>query len=92
MGFRTQRVLDVALAVMLMSCGEQAASVGEIIVTETDSAGIRTVTISGPIAALPEWTLSETPLTEISGKASPFLGRVGEVAFLGERSLVPDQA
>lgn len=46
------------------------------------------MTISGSIAALPEWTLSETPRTEISGGGPPFLGSVGEAAFFGEDGLL----
>jgi hypothetical protein len=73
---------------MLIGCAEQPGTVGEITVTEADSAGVRTVTISGPVTALPEWSLSEVPLTDISGNAAPFLGRVGEVAFFGERQIL----
>ena len=86
--FHIRRVVTVAAAVVLIGCGDQVVSVGEIVVTEADSAGVRMVTISGPVNALPEWSLSPTPLTEISGNDPPFLGRVGQVAFLGEDQLL----
>jgi hypothetical protein len=53
-----------------------------------DSAGVRLVTISGPVEALPEWGVSEPALTEIGGDAAPYIGRVGQVAFVGERGLL----
>lgn len=89
-------VLAVAVSlVALLGCGEPAqepvgapATVQAIAVSTADSGGVRMVTITGSAAGLPEWTLSETPLTEISGNAAPFLGSVGEVALLGNQQLV----
>lgn len=86
-----RRLAVLASVMMLHGCGEQArqpASVEAIAVSATDSSGVRIVTISGSIAALPEWTLSKTPLAEISGQAPPYLGKVGEVASLGKQKLV----
>lgn len=84
--------LAVAVSlVTLLGCGEPArepAIVEDVAVSTADSAGLRVVTITGSVAGLPEWTLSETPLTEISGNAAPFLGSVGEVALLGDQQLV----
>ena len=66
----------------------QAGEEQEIVVTRTDSAGVEIVTIAGSVSTLPEWSLSEVPLTEVSGNAAPYIGRVGEVAFWGERGLL----
>lgn len=66
----------------------QAGEEQEIVVTRTDSAGVEIVTIAGSVSTLPEWSLSEEPLTEVSGNAAPYIGRVGEVAFWGERGLL----
>ena len=100
MRYWTRTLLAIASVFALSSCGEEVASVeetargpvGELVVTESDSAGVAMVTISGSVAALPEWSLSETPLTEIRGDAPPYLTTVGEVAFGGEgRLLVYDR-
>jgi hypothetical protein len=68
---------------------QRASVAGEpITVSERDSAGVRIVSIAGSISTLPEWTLSATPLTEIRSDADPFIGSVGEVAFVGDRGLL----
>ena len=80
--------LAVAAMGVIYSCRDEAAPVEPISVTSFDSAGVRIVVVSGSMAALPEWTLSETPLTEVDGGAPPYLGTVGRVAFFGEDGLL----
>lgn len=87
MRYRAIRV-GVALAVVLTGCEEKVATMADVGLTEADSVGVRMVTISGSVDALPEWSLAEKPLTEISGNAPPYLGSVGEVAFLGDDNLL----
>ena len=80
------------LLVVVGGCQEPPREVREISVIDGDSLGISTVTISGSVHSLPVWSLAETPLLEISGDAEPFLGRVGQVAFLGDDGLLIDDA
>lgn len=75
-----------------VGCIERPPELSEIAVTEGDTLGVRMVTISGSVNALPVWSLSESPLLEVSGNAEPFLGRVGQVAFHGDRGLLIDDA
>jgi hypothetical protein len=93
----TYRAALVTAAAVLVGCGDQidpdnrvsgSAPVGDIAHTVADSAGVRLVSISGPVEALPEWGVSEPALTEISGDAAPYIGSVGEVAFFGARELL----
>jgi len=82
------RAFAVASAIALPGCGDQAASIAGVVVTEADSSGVRTVTIRGPVDALPEWRLSEAPLTEINGNSPPFISDVGAAAFLADGGLL----
>ena len=80
------------LIVVVSACGVPAESTASsVVVTEADSVGVRTVTISGDLGELPEWSLSLEPVAEIRGDEEPFLGTVGEVLLLGDgRVLVED--
>jgi hypothetical protein len=94
------RHLIVAASVVLMiGCREPSPSTGSvaaegdgpggsIAVSQTDSAGVRIVSISGSVDSLPQWSLSEPALNEISAAAAPFIGGVGAVAFLGDGQLL----
>jgi hypothetical protein len=95
----TCHLVLAASVVTMLGCGEPSPSAesaeadwapptGPIAVAEADSAGIRVVSISGSVDSLPEWSLSERPITEIRSNAEPFIGQVGEVAFLGEQQLL----
>ena len=70
------------------SCGAPSDGAAPIQVTETDSAGVPITTISGAVEDLPTWLLASTPTFEISGNAPPYLGSIGEVAFLSDTSLL----
>ncbi len=74
----------VACTVLVMGCVEPAAQARQVTVKEADSADVRTVTIDGPIDAVPEWTVADAPLTEIGGDASSLLGQVGAVELLAD--------
>lgn len=86
-------VLMLLVGLSPSACREPAGSTSsEVLVSEADSADVRVRTLSGTLEGLPEWALSEIPLTEISGDAPPYLGSVGAVAFLGsDRLLVYDR-
>jgi len=87
MSLRTPLLVAFA-SLATSSCGTPPEGAAPIRVAETDSAGVRIATISGAIEDLPIWPLGSTPLFEISGNASPFLGSIGEVAFLSDTSLL----
>ena len=72
----------------LAGCTGRVESVGEVAVTQSDSAGIAIITISGDPSTLPEGRLTEAPLTVIRGDAAPFLTDVGEVQFRGDGTLL----
>lgn len=77
-------------AVGLLGCSDHQEALPGVSVR--DSAGVTIVTISRRVEDLPAWAISDEPLFSISGDAPPFLGTVGEVAFLGDgRLLVEDQ-
>jgi len=76
------------LAAFSVGCSGQAEPRGGVGVTEVDSGGIVVVTISGDLSDLPVWTLSGVPVLEISGDAAPYLGSIGEVAFLSDGGLL----
>lgn len=90
----TYRVVFVTLAFAMLAlagCSDANEPVGGVRTTESDSAGITIVQISGSVQDLPLWQLDTVPVTEISGNAAPFLGAVGEVALLSDgRLLVED--
>jgi len=77
----------VAIA-LLGACGPPGDSVGGVAITQVDSAGVTLVTISGDVSDLPEWRLSELPLTVISGNEAPFLSDIGAVAFRSDGRLL----
>lgn len=84
-------VATLVLSALIVGCSEASELRSPIAVSESDSSGIAVVTISGAVEDLPEWTLSSNPVTEVSGKAPPFLGRVGEVEILPDgRLLIED--
>ena len=75
----------------LTACARSAEPARALDVSESDSAGIAVVTIVGDVANLPSWSLASEPDLVISGDAEPYLGRIGEVEFLGDgRLLVED--
>lgn len=81
----------VASIVMCHGCTKRAgqpAALQDIAVSTADSAGVHIVTISRSVSTLPEWTVSDTPITDVSGMAPPFIGKVGEVAFFGKHQLL----
>jgi len=77
-----RRILQATLVAGLAGCAAQPARNADISVAEADSAGIRIVTISGPVETLPEWGIHNPPATFVDGNAPPFLGEVGDVALL----------
>lgn len=80
-------VLFVA-AVGLLGCRDTAADPRAISVTETDSAGITLVSISGAPETLPLWVISDEPILEVKGEDPPFLSSIGEVELLEDGSVV----
>ena len=69
MRYWTRTLVATASVFTLHGCGEQPAPSGEeivvtdeeILVSESDSAGVAMVTITGPVTALPEWSLRRRP-------------------------------
>jgi len=82
------RVVVTFASFVMSSCGTPPEGPPPIQVSETDSAGVRIMTISGTVEDLPVWPLASMPLFEISGNAPPYLGSIGEVAFLSDSSLL----
>jgi hypothetical protein len=73
--------------------GGNQASIGlpaGLTISAVDSAGVTVVTIDGPADALPEWSLTGTPVATISGDAPPYLGSVGEVALLSSGAVLAE--
>ena len=85
---RVRSGVACAVAASAIGCADRAAVTPAVGVTEVDSGGVVIVTISGDPSDLPVWRLSESPVLEISGDAPPYLGRIGEVAFLSDGSLL----
>lgn len=85
-----QPALISVLAVLstVTACSDGPTRGRGLQVTEVDSAGVSIVTISGSVADLPNWRLSDQPAMEISGHAPPYLSSIGEVEFLGNGSLL----
>lgn len=78
-----------------MACGSPAElPATSVTVQESDSAGIAIVEISGQVDDLPTWAATGAPTVEVRGDAAPFIGRVGQVALLGDGRLIveDDQA
>ena len=71
-----------------LGCADETERGSELSVAHGDSAGISIVTISGDVADLPIWTVSESPVAEVSGEAPPYLGSVGEVEILSTGELL----
>ena len=78
--------------VCLAACSNYAEPSGQIHVTERDSAGVRVLTISGAVTDLPVVRFDGDPAAEVSGDAPPYLGRIGEVEFLSDASLLVEDA
>ena len=74
-------------ALVATACGGRADS-GGIRVEETDTSGVVTIDILGDPTEVPAWSLSESPVTVVSGDAPPFLTDIGEVVFLPDGGLL----
>ena len=86
-GGRLRSAAVWSAVVLSIGCTDEAEIMPRLRVTEVDSGGVVIVTITGDPSELPVWTLSDIPVLEISGDAAPYLGRIGEVAFLSDGSL-----
>jgi hypothetical protein len=73
---------------ILVGCESSPLPSAGIRVTETDSAGITIVTISGDPTLLPELRLREVPSLAIEGSREPFFSRIGEVEWLPDGRVV----
>jgi hypothetical protein len=80
------------LTAFSIACSDTADLRRPVSVTEVDSGGVAIVTISGDPSSLPVWTLSDSPVLEISGDAAPYLGSIGEVEFLSDGSLLVEDS
>ncbi len=81
-------VAVLAVLTTVTACDHGRTHARGLRVTEVDSGGVSIVMISGSVADLPTWRLSDQPKTEISGHEPPYLGSIGEVEFLGNGSLL----
>jgi hypothetical protein len=84
---KVEPVVTLILLIVAGGCEQRTAS-GSVDVTETDSAGVSLVRISGSVEDLPVLMLSAAPIAEVSGDAPPFLGSVGEVEILYDGGLL----
>lgn len=83
----------VSLALVVMACsGDTDPSQSLVIAEESDSAGIALVQITGEVADLPLWPLSDDPVAEVRGDVAPFFGGIGQVALLGDGQVVIEDA
>ena len=85
----TSRTATVCAALAgLAACSGGAETRHAIQVSESDSARVTIVTISGKVSDLPLWRLAELPELAISGAAAPYLSSIGEVAFLSDGTVL----
>lgn len=84
-------LISVWLLLLASGCSDRPVSADAVpVATQSDSAGVSVVTITGTISKLPTWQLT-TPLIEVLGDSAPFIGSVGEVAILSDgRLLIED--
>jgi hypothetical protein len=82
----TQAFWVLAIVLCIACAPEVRAPALEV--AETDSAGVTIVMITGEVADLPEWRLTEQPVTTIRGSEAPYLARVGEVEMLSDGRVV----
>lgn len=80
--------IGIATVVQLAGCGGESRGNVGVRSSESDSAGLTVVHITGSVQDLPLWEIAAVPVTEISGDAAPFLGSVGEVQIRSDGSLL----
>lgn len=82
-------ILLAALMSTVVGCTDtEYRGQADVSVVESDSSGVRVVTIRGPVSELPEWQLDDSPIAMVDGNAPPYIASVGVVALLANGDFV----